>query len=128
MFPQGVYMTPFFMPPMSFIIFIQSILLLVPGSSPQMPRFEIPSNSYGSSGHMGQVSRPRVLAGDKCPGPSDIPWCQCRHDNSGISLTCHNIDQVVYRIFTIFFRIIHNGRVTSIRMDFFSMENFYKFF
>ena len=95
MFPQGVYMTPFFMTPMSFIIFIQSILLLVPGSSPQMPRFEIPSNSYGSSGHMGQVSRPRVLAGDKCPGPSDIPWCQCRHDNSGISLTCHNIDQVV---------------------------------
>ena len=97
MFPQGVYMTPTFSTPMSSMISILGLLLLLPASSPQMPRFEIPSNSYGSgSGHMGHVTRPRVLSGDKCPGPSEIPWCQCREDNSGLSLTCHNIDQVSY--------------------------------
>ena len=77
------------------LLSLLSILLsLAPASLPQMPRFDLSSGSVLSGQPRqqppSQGSRPR------CPGPGEAPWCQCREDNSGLSVSCHNINQVNY--------------------------------
>lgn len=76
---------------------LASILLsLPPASVPQMPRFDLSSSVFPGQPRQppapasGQDKRPR------CPGPGEVPWCQCREDNSGLSVSCHNINQVNY--------------------------------
>ena len=77
------------------LLSLASILLSLPSASlPQMPRFDLSSGSAvpGQPRQQppSQGSRPR------CPGPGEVPWCQCREDNSGLSVSCHNINQVNY--------------------------------
>ena len=77
------------------LLSLLSILLsLAPASLPQMPRFDLSSGSVLP----GQPRQPPPSQGSRprCPGPGEAPWCQCREDNSGLSVSCHNINQVNY--------------------------------
>ena len=74
--------------PMSVLVVASTLLSLPPASLPQMPRFDLSSQP-------GQPPEGRG-PGPQCPGPGEAPWCQCREDSSGLSVSCHNINQVNY--------------------------------
>merc|ERR1719282_638743 len=68
---------------------ILAFFLLLPVSSPQMPRFDLPSNSHGPGSKMRSSDQGPV----QCPGPGEVPWCQCREDGGGLSFSCQNMNQ-----------------------------------
>ena len=85
---------------------ILAFFLLLPVSSPQMPRFDLPSNSHGPGSKM----RSSDQGPAQCPGPGEVPWCQCREDGGGLSFSCQNMNQV-YFLFPKFWRICMQNTV-----------------
>ena len=80
-------------PPSSmWLLSLASVLSLPPASLPQMPRFDLSSGSAYPGPRQTSPASPGSLP--RCPGPGEVPWCQCREDNSGLSVSCHNINQV----------------------------------
>ena len=71
----------------SFLIILISLL---PLTLPQVPRFDVPSK-HANKGQ-NHVTRPESR-GVTCPSPGEIPWCQCEHESSGLSVSCHGLDQ-----------------------------------
>ena len=84
--------------PMSSLRLASILLVLAPASLPQMPRFDLSSGSVfpGGQQRSGQQPPGQGSGRPRCPGPGEVPWCQCREDNSGLSVSCHNINQVNY--------------------------------